>query len=512
MAADKYLKFAAVQGGPFSNTVRNISWQIPGGSVYDLHDSFLTVECTIDTPTDASVDYDGNPLTDCVYQIGVRYTGDVAQVRNPQLVKNVSMSCRARGMLENISRIDQLNDAIYNLTTSQRKNASWNYLAMGTTLDPSGYQHYGFFTESEKIGSVSSQYREAQVQISLNSLMDICNTRAYDARRLGESQIAAEMNFDLLEPYVIVPTPLDAASGLNNCDDVAPFGAGGTLDSLTVTAAAAGGGGAGQQGIRDLTDSPFWVGAKLRVATATQVAAAPAIAGSDFRITSIAVSDTGAITLGISPSVPMIAGDGYTGITLTALGDSTGVTLGNINWNTANITLKQLGAPPPVTMPMEIPYRTWRTLQDVGPTGIASFQRVYDIDASADGMIVCFPDSTNDISSVNADLDQYRVRVNNVDLTDRNVVVAPIPSPLYYDRTAAGLGAMGMQINNLQLTTLDETAVTYDAAMAGGNLKYIVSKLPQTSVNKAVQLSIECPGGDVRKITIFQAQPRVLEL
>jgi len=510
--ADKYIRLAAVEGGPFSTTVKNISWEIPGGAVYDLHDSFITLTTTLNTPTDATTDYDGAALTDCIYQIGLKYTNTTAQLRNTQFVKNVSMSCRARGTLESVNRIDQLSDAIYNMSTSQRKNASYNYLSVGTVVDPAGSQHYGFYTDTQKEGSVASSYRQGRIQIRLGDLMDICNTRAYDARRLGQSMIRAEFNFDKISPYVIGYPALDAASGLTACDNIAVFAAPGNVDTLVVTAAAAGAGGAGQQGVRVPTDSPFWVGAKVRVATATPVAAAPAIAGADFRITSIAFSDAGAITLGISPPVPMAIGDGYTGITLTNLGDDTGVTLNGVNWDTAFITLKQLGSPPPMNMPMEIPYRTWRALEDVGPAGIANFARVYDIDASADGMIVCFPNAaTNDINSVNDDIDEYRIRVNQTDLTDRNVIVNP-PSPLYYDRTAAGLAAMGMQVNSLQLTALNSSLETYDGSQGGEVLKYIVSKLPQTSTNKAVQLNILAPGGSVPRLTVFQALPRVIEL
>jgi hypothetical protein len=508
--ADKYIQIPAQEGGPFSDTVNIVNFTIPSGAVYDLYDSFVTFKANLVTPTDTSTDYSGAALPGCVYQVGLKQSATDTHCLNASLVKNASMRCQARGQLENVRRVDQIQDALSTLDVGLRENHSWAYLSANTLADLNGFQHYGVFTLTQKTGATASSYKEAQIQIRLGDLLDLCNTRAFDARRLGETTIRMEMNFNLFEPYVLGEQVVPP--GVSNCNDIAPFAAVGSVTQL-VTTASAPRTAAGNRGIRSLRDSPFWVGAKIQVTTATVVAAAPAIQGQDFRVTSIAVSDTGAITIGIFPPIPMVANDGYTGITVSVLGNGAKVTLNGIDWNTAEVTLKQLGAPPPIDMPMDLVYSTWSTIQDVGPTNVTSFQRAYDIPADADGVVVCFPESaTGGIASINQNIDSYRLRCNHVDLTDRDVAV---DSPLYYDRMAAGLGAMGFQVRNLSQNTGNSNTVGSMDVITGtaaDKKTYIVSKLPQTAMPKSLQLNAELSGNQIGALSIFAHRPRRISL
>lgn len=519
--ADKYIKLSAQEGGPFSATNNIVNFVIPAGQVYDLRDSFVTFRVSADTSQENALQA---RIGDAVYQLGVRLINSTGHFANATLVKNVSMRCQARGQVENIRRIDQLYDALRTLEVSQRADKAEAFLGANSLVDANGLRHYGIFTDSEILGGTASSYREAFIQVRLGDLMDICNTRMYDGRRLGETQIRMELNIDKVEAYVLTENVADFP--LNQFDDI-PFAA---ADGTQVTQLAVQtnnrrfGGAAGKHALPSEADIPFWVGCRIQVTgTGTQrnLAAAPADlvvanGNADFRVTRIALNNaapTGQVILTISPAITLNLDQGYDDLVLQSIGNSADVNVSALSFNTCDITLKQLGAPPPMSMPLSMPYSTYRTIEDVGPTGVQRFQRMYEIQPECDGIITCFPRSANDdIFSINQDIDNFRVRCNQVDMTDRDIKV---DSPLYYDRMAAGLGAMDLQVNNLQQNTGDCLIVaSYEGAYNPAALKktYLVSKLPQTANPKAVQLNINCNANQVSDISIFQHCPRVIDI
>ncbi len=518
--ADKFIKLSAQEGGPFSATNNIVNFVIPAGQVYDLRDSFVTFRVSATTSQENALQ---TRIGDAVYQLGVKLTGSNGHFANASLVRNVSMRCQARGQVENIRRIDQLYDALRTLEVSQRAGKAEAYLGANSLVDANGLRHYGIFTDSELLGATASSYREAFIQVRLGDLMDICNTRMYDGRRLGETQIRMELNIARVEAYVLTENVAD--SPLNEFEDI-PFAAG--AENVTQIRVQTNnrrlGAAAGKHAIPSLDQMPFWVGCRIQVtATGRQqnAAAAPADlvvanGNADFRVTRIELSDvapTRQVILTISPPIALVLDQGYEDLTLVSIGNSADVNVSALSFNTCDITLKQLGAPPPISMPLSMPYATYRTIEDVGPTGVQRFQRMYEIQPECDGIISCFPRSAvDDIFSINQDIDNFRVRCNQVDMTDRDIVV---DSPLYYDRTAAGLGAMDLQVNNLEQNTGDCTVVaSYEGAYAPAALKktYLVSKLPQTANAKAVQLNINCGANQVSDISIFQHCPRVIDI
>ena len=113
--------------------------------------------------------------------------------------------------------------------------------------------------------------------------------------------------------------------------------------------------------------------------------------------------------------------------------------------DSAEIVLKTVASPQGID---EIRYDTFSTEQTNG-NGLTSFQHQYQVEPEATNVIIMFPTSNarGDLISNNNEIDSWRLRLNNDDLTDRSVEQN---SPLSYDRKAMTFANMGSKLKNLQ--------------------------------------------------------------
>ena len=133
--------------------------------------------------------------------------------------------------------------------------------------------------------------------------------------------------------------------------------------------------------------------------------------------------DSSLINLAASQTLTTITCDGV---------DPASVT---IEWTEAQIVLEESGT----TMSMdELQYSTYVNEEDNG-NGLTNFSRQYQVEEACFNLYVCLPDNS-DLLCVNDDsgtqYQNFRLRNNNIDLTDRDV---DYQSPLYKDRVAMTL-------------------------------------------------------------------------
>jgi len=249
-------------------------------------------------------------------------------------------------------------------------------------------------------------------------------------------------------------------------------------------------------------------------------------------ITSITLAeDTGKLTLGFDDPINGTAKDATTVF---------GVNVDPLNWHTstdvtiigANLVLKQLAGQDPNAKSV-LRYNTYSTQQS-SYGGVTNFQQQYIIEPESTNVLAMFPrngTANNDtaIISNNNDISSYRLRLDNMDLTDRDVDVnilsyggRAVHSPLYYDRLSMTLDNMGSQVNGLEGNIgsageqIDYSDVyKYEAY----NVVMAANPVPQSDRPKNLQVNIdatnttiEANAGGVKDLYLYKVLPRELEI
>ena len=124
---------------------------------------------------------------------------------------------------------------------------------------------------------------------------------------------------------------------------------------------------------------------------------------------------TGAYSLTFSTDwgVALGAGENYNTIRVT-IADATSVTY---RMNSAELVLRRVQNPQNVGT---INYNTYSTEQ-VNGNGRTNYTNLFTVEGEASNVILMFPDGNDGLISVNEDIASWRLRLNNNDLTDRDV-------------------------------------------------------------------------------------------
>lgn len=502
--SDTYVKYQAVQGGPFTASQNLVDFRLPSSDIYDLHDSFVNLNCTLDV-TEAN-DFGGNGVYNFRANWGAPtdYVGnDAPHVPNVAFVKNARMECASKGRIENLRRVDILRSNLDVYTKSEMENVDESYLDATPFYDPVNNQQYGPFTQLNKAGAVKSRYNELATPISirLSDVFEFCRTREYDTTKAGETRIHFELNRSKLET-VQVTTEADAVTPALVKQGIDTTGTASTRNNYITLGAA---GSNVPLKFDSLQQSPYWVGQKLLI-TATHTDG-----GADDRADQPAVineiiwdKDTGSIQLRFEQAwgAAMVAGKQYKDISIK-FATATAV----LSLDTAEIVLKRVDNPEGMD---QISYNTYSTEQTNG-NGLTSFQQLYTVEPEASNVVIAFPDGPTGLYSDNQNIDQWRLRLNNEDLTDRNVAK---DTPLAYDRLAMTLNAMGTSLRSLNKTPGKvQLPGDWEQVFARGTrtTTLIANPLFQTAQQKLLQVNIESQATGVKSIVIYKQLPRVFE-
>jgi len=491
---DKFVKINSTQGGPFTPTQNLIDFVIPSSmGVVDLKDSYINL---VTRMTTTEVDTTGG---EGVYPVELRWDADGGGNRykftNSALVKNCNLRSEQRGQIENVRRVDQLRQNLSLYTRSQREDFCESYLSASGLINPVNRNNFQLFQEMNKTGSVKSRQLESTpVQISLEDLFGFCQSAPeVDLSKLGTLRVHCEMNLGKVTTGIPMTNPATdwANEDLKEVEDVTTQGSPTSVQT--------------KQKYTDLDLSPFWVGQALKL-NATGAGGASNITDKRVVIQSIEwqKSAGGHFVITFTESWGTIgAGESYTGITIVPYDSVTG----EISFDFAELVVKRVGRPVGVD---EIRYDVFST-EETNGNALTSFQNQYQVEPDAKNVFICFPDDDTDLFSFNNDITSFRLRLNNQDLTDRDIVTNPTRSPLYYDRINMSLGNMGEPTKNL----IEHPAVlssTWTDVYVGDKIVTAMNPLFLTEREKYLQLNVNATGAGVKKITIFKQLPRSIEL
>lgn len=488
---DAYEKIQSIQGGEFTATQNLVDFRIPAGGVYDLNDSFINLNGSIDV-VDSSAD--GGTA---VYNVGLQWVTtdpEKPHFQNVAVVKNANMDCASKGRIENLRRVDCLRQNLATYADSQKEQLNQSYIDVNQLEQPINKEKLGQFATLNKSGDTSSRYNDiTPVSIRLSDLFEFCRAREYDTGRAGDTRIHLELNRDKLE----------AVQNMLNATIPAAFK---TFKDLAATGSAENsivlGGAATATKITSLEQVPYHVGQRLLLG-ATGSAPPATITAKPVVISEINLNRVnGEYTLTFTEAwgATLTAAETYTLINV-AIAEPTSATY---RMNSAELVLRRVNNPQGVN---QINYNTYSTEQVNGNT-LTSYQQLFTVEPEASNAVFMFPDGNDDLISVNDEITSWRLRLNNNDLTDRDVVK---DSPLDYDRLALTLNSMGYSLRNLTENAGKSNAQTWPGTYTDThfNTTLVMNPLFQTSQTKLLQANINATGGGVNKVILYKQLPRV---
>lgn len=519
--SDVYVKFHANQAGPYTSDNNVVDVVLPGGAVYNLQDSYLQIYTETSTTDNPVAGRQG------VYKTLLRLGANtqVTHFPNASIVKNCEVSTSMRGSVESIRRADILAQTKALVTRSRRTVQTDDYLLANNLCDPNGNIRNSPFLQTRQDGTVSSSYQEVPLPIRLGDLMESCDTMMYDGRKLGDLRFRFELNAPGgSNPKIFAEESASAAdttdtrfAGWRQFVDVPFAGAGGLATLTQATIGEVGGANPQARAVPSLGSCPWYVGQRVQV-TATGIAqnaaAAPGDIDSQVIISGMSLVN-GLLTLTFNTDIlpaPLVVDQGYNTFIIASV---PAPVTSAVTFNRIELVAKRIGNPPPTSMPIQWAWRTYHTIEDIGPTGIRPFNRQYVMEPDSDAVLITFPDAVSDVFSINQNITSYRLAINQVQTTDRDVVVGPTyadVSPLSLDRLSDLFDKMGAPIDNLTLASGDSDSRTYVGSFPATQRQTLFGcKMPQTAMSKNLSIKVNLNGNEVNRICLFQSQPRGIE-
>tara|TARA_R110000803_G_scaffold31674_4_gene70370 strand:+ start:2182 stop:3759 length:1578 start_codon:yes stop_codon:yes gene_type:complete len=504
---DKYVKVLSVESGEITATDNLRNFRIPAGDVYSLRDSFINLNCTMDVVETTAGGGNG------VYNTGVQWVTN--QLNKPHfdnvaVVRNASLKSARQGVIESIRRVDVLKQNMGIPSEGLGQVLDKSYININQIAPPIQQQNYSLFQQLNKTGTIKSRNAPiTPISIRLSDIYDFCDTDEYDTVRGGELSMHLELNrAKLVAVQNMLTAAVHPAQILSFMDIATAAGVG---NSITVGATNV------QMRITDLAQSPYYVGQKLLInATGNgnetgapnpavppaNVVNAPAVISSIvWTKPNAAQATSGKLTLTFESAwgATLTGTQGYEAVTATVA-----ICTPTLRMNEAELVLKRLNANE-VRGYDSINYTTF-TCEEGSGNNNASFQNLFTIEPRANQAFMCFAAGNDDLLSSTA-ITSFRCALNNIDITDRDVVVK---SPLYYDRLAQSLRGMGRRFNNGVMNTGSATATGgWGATFTYGfNASLpLVASMFATESNKFLQ--VRTGGAAIGAYQLFKSIPRV---
>ena len=197
----------------------------------------------------------------------------------------------------------------------------------------------------------------------------------------------------------------------------------------------------------------------------------------------------------------LAAGESYSGVTCTIAVIATAV----LSITEAELVLKRL-SDDELKGYDSINYTTF-TCEEGSGNANQNFQELFTVEGGANQAFMCFAKGLDDLIS-DTSLQSFRCSLNNIDVTDRDVVVK---SPLYYDRLAQSLRGMGRSFNNGVMNSGVSDHVNWNAVFtkAEASSLPLVASLFSTDSNKFLQIRTVSGAGGIGAYQLFKSIPKV---
>lgn len=500
---ENYTKIQSSQGIFDTSGQKNLcDFHIPANSgSYDMSKSFINVNVKVATTSTDAVEGDADAPAP-VYNTGIvfnesnRGTANAfSRIANPDsavLVKNARM-VSARGKLEDLRNVACLRTNLGVFEKNEKDQEDGTYAMSNDNTDQLATTQP--LNSLVAVGDFASETRNHNIRVPLSSVFELGHESVYDSAYHGNTRISLELNLDKLA--VINKTTATetnnrynltgGAEKYNEFKDQTKAGAGtdtlGSADYPLVS----------KIEYASLEDSPWYVGQRCSL-TATNANGATAIAGAKIvQIKKITWCDAeskfpndaggtagdskGCVAIELTAGLgAMTATQGYTTIVMNPQDPTTSpIVINNIELVAKQTSEKDMNG---------LQYTTYTAQEDSFPVNSASLNRTYQLPPNCINVYVMF---NNPVYSFE-DIDTYRLTLNNIDQTSRDV---KMNGSLHYDLLSKVFQNKDAVVGSLE-GKLDDSAKHLGEA----NQEYKVSIIacPVQLSGSPTQLGIEVVG------------------
>jgi len=386
----RYSKLDSIQAGPFKTpSKRMIDIEIPEGIVCNMANCFVQLLLHLDTNT-----------TSIVNLCPKSTTSDLINM-NIDLIRNCSLTGSKVGRLEDIRRVNVLKHNLNLMSKSTDEKLS----LVDSLYQPTNFysnELISLFVDMYKEGQTASKYRDVQLRIPLKDLFELGSLEALDTSKTGKLTLHLELensSYITVEQVKLMNDPNEG-----KCNNVAQSA---NLSELYTT-----------MKYPNLEISPFYVGEVLNLSGAPSGGTVPALVSVATTITQITKQQDGSLKLTISPPLPDPTGS-YVWQNLTFV-EPTVTHTSSIDIMTAEFGLSEIvGGSQTVN---ELEYMTFTT-EEYTNGGQKTMNKIFEVEPECVNAFLMFDSNSSNVISNNVGLTSYRMRVDNEDVYNRDIIV-----------------------------------------------------------------------------------------
>jgi len=164
-------------------------------------------------------------------------------------------------------------------------------------------------------------------------------------------------------------------------------------------------------------------------------------------------------------------------------------------------------ANPELGTPDEYQFSTY-VLEQFSGAGVQNYNQSVTLDPMCDGALITFsPQSNEPPYSLNDVITNYRLRLNNVNMSQRNVVVN---KPLYYDDVLKFMTNDGRELKSLLEIPSSKIRDLVVAQQLGRKNVVVALTAPLTVNNKLLNVNVNCSASGVQTMNVFKSVQKTL--
>lgn len=471
---NKYSLLQSIQAGPFSNSNRMIDLEVPENIQSNPSQSFVQLMCHLNVTPNAE-----SPSS--VSNFVIKNTTTDLTPMNVDLIRNCYITGEKCGKIEDLRRVNVLKHNLLELSmSSTEKMAQVNTLYQMNDFE--NHELLSPFIEYHKEGTIPSQYVDARLRIPLTHLFESAQLQLIDTSKTGKLRLHLELE-DLSYLTVVKQSLLGRFVGEGLMDNLT---AGGAVLNTTST-------------FSGLKNSPYYVGQPLLLSYTPYQdnTAGTVVSNVNITVTGIVYDvATKKVALTISPAIPALVAPNnqYKNISLRDLTSNPTATM---TIETAELGLCQTVGP--VASQDMLEYFTWTT-EEYSTGGTSKMNKIFEIEPNCVNVVMMFNNSTSNLISNNTKVTSYRMRIDNVDVYDRDILVNKetalekhIHDALHYDAINRTFMNMGKPLKNLNLVNMAQTQQNFNSRFNQDALQIMLlaAPTPLTANTKKLQINVE---------------------
>ena len=479
MSSSKFIKIQSQQNANFTASNNRLDFIIPADmGIISPKDCFLQLyyEITTDSPG--------------LVPAQLSWTSEATvKFNNIALIKNADVKSVNKGQIDTCRRVDILRNNLMDIVRSTEQQLSSSYIDANQFTTPLNQQNFSIFQQYNKEGShYSRNAQNVPIEIRLGDVLDFFNGRTnigmastIDLAQYGDMRVHLELNLDKVQAALINISTVFADNN-NLLANVAGDAAGQTLTSNTTNTV-----------FQNLAQSPYYVGMPIRLTYDGSVSGNGQT--HDTVITNIVYNNNGTLTITWADDLVLAANDALTAMVVTFRPATTATG----TFYMAEIVVKQENVKPMGV----IEYHQFNTYELNG-NGLASYNNIVEIEGEASTAIIIPVNGTNGLQGQLDTLTNWRLYLNNYNLTDREEFSH---SSLATDRLVKTLSVLRYPAKNLASPLYGNNTIDLYSST---NQKFITSPLFYTGGRKNLQITATSAG--LNNFVLYTSIPKTIKV